>query len=211
MLEKIFNITPNTDFKGTRLNQSSDLIINRQFKENSKRNDSMNFSPAFLYLKNLNWKLNQFKVLSSKKVFCSFDVHGFKLETVIDAMPTVVLSEIYYNISEIDSVGSSSIIASFKVLLKRNDIEEDDLNKLSHLSIFFGRANSLNIENELNLTDSDAVTGLLEGIGNGIYKEFCYINYHFLNFIEKMINIKLQIAQKSDYHKVYITSIKTLK
>jgi hypothetical protein len=195
MLDKIKNIDSGSDYRGP----GSQFLLKknpyqRHYSRGTELHDSVNISPALLFLNQINWKLKDFKHEVNEKLFIDFIVSNIEFQTNIEIVSLNSLHSLNYNIikgNEEDKKGK--ILAQLSVNLDGVDYERDDLIvNFNTLHVFLERLFKLNIETELSVGDSLALKNLLDGLMSGIKNELDHVNSLLFIFFDKLTGIKLK-------------------
>jgi len=216
MLNKIDNISAGSEFSkstkpaGPGINAAS---------VNSRRadvHDSVNISPALLFLNQVNWRLKEFKHSGNEKLYLNFIVSNIEFFTKIDLVNLTKAESLNYNLLKEENTINSrvKIYTDISSGLKeiRYDMEPYLIN-FSALNVFFRRVMEMKIYRELTRGDSYIFNDLLNGITNGIQNEFEQLNNQVFVFIYKLINIKKENALNitSNFNETFtINSLKVI-
>ncbi|MDP4117080.1 MAG: hypothetical protein Q8903_13165 [Bacteroidota bacterium] len=201
MLNKISNITTSSDY--SKSSSKLSLDYNRQnnvHNLNIVHNDSVNLSPAYQVLKKLNWKLKLVKNTAGKQYRCTFVIGDFEFNSYIEVLPSGSIEYINYDILKENWI--LKILVSLQVKLEEYKEIRIDNNFLKSMNTLFNRLSLLKIDNEITRKDSSALDDLMDGILNGLIRDFNFINVNLISFLEVNFNTKLNFHfEKSDYIK----------
>ncbi len=197
MLEKITNINLRSEyFSGKK----ATAIYKNSLRSGILKNDlhdSVNISPAYRFLSQVDWKLKEMTNVTSDKIFVAFYFSGYEFQTTLDLSSPAKLNLLEYNVikDSAEKNPGTTITAALSVNINKHNIEPVDvLTELRGMKIFFNRLSSLNLKEELNF-NSNILFELFDGILGMINKEFDYVNSSLFAFIEKMLNIKMLIPR----------------
>ena len=199
MLERISNISLDTDFKKSKKGRYSNFKGGLYSNSTFEINDSISFSPASKYLSRANWVLKEYRQSSDNKVIVEFIYNGFYFEVSLDLQRINDIETVVYLIKRDDIfIKTKPIAASFKISIGGNNNANPIQKELKGLEQLFQRFNSLNLNSELNIYNYELIDTLLEGIYSSLQSDFTYLNNVLLNFLEKQTNIKLnQVLNKN--------------
>lgn len=192
MLEKIANINLKSEFFNGK---KAAVAYKNSLKNGVLRNDlhdSVNLSPAYRFLSQIDWRLKEMTSLTAEKIHVAFNFSGFDFQTTLDLSNLAKLNTITYNVVNDSSkeISGKIIAASLSIAVHRQQIEPQDvLTDIHGIKTLFYRLSSLDLKQELNF-NNDILYDLFDGILNSISKEFDYINDCLFAFIEKMMKIK---------------------
>lgn len=193
MLEKITNINLKSEFFNGRKAVSA---YKNSLKNNILRNDwhdSVNLSPAYRFLAQVDWQLKEMKNLSANKVFIDFFFSGYEFQTTLDLSNHAKLNLLEYNVTNqaTDKKVGAVITATLSVSINKQKSEfVDVLTELHGVNILFSRLSLLNLGEELNF-NNNILYELFDGILRMVNKEFDYLNSCLFAFVEKALNIKM--------------------
>ncbi|MCK9211166.1 MAG: hypothetical protein M0P61_10055 [Ignavibacteriaceae bacterium] len=193
MLEKITNINLRSEyFSGKK----ATAVYKNSLRSGILKNDlhdSVNISPAYRFLSQVDWKLKEMTNVTSDKIFVAFYFSGYEFQTTLDLSSPAKLNLLEYNVikDSAEKNPGTTITATLSVNINKLNIEPVDvLTELRGMKIFFNRLSSLNLKEELNF-NNNILFELFDGILGMINKEFDYLNSSLFAFIEKMLNIKM--------------------
>lgn len=193
MLEKIIHIAPGSEFRNST--KSPELL--RYIKGDKSHifniNDSVNFSPAIQFLTRIEWQLKELSKTINENLIVSFCIAELEFRVVIDLSILNKLSFITYEIqrSRSESGNEKTLIVLTSIL---GDILYDEPTvflQLNALNKLFDRFEKLNITDELNGSDIETMSYLVEDLSIQLQTEFEYINKFLLVFIEKLTDRKI--------------------
>lgn len=193
MLEKITNINLKSEFFNGK---KAAVAYKNSFKSELLRNDlhdSVNLSPAYRFLSQIDWRLKEMSKISSEKISLAFYFSGFEFQTTFDLSNLAKVNTLVYHVAnEEDKEAKAKVItASLSVMVNHPLLEPNDvLTELHGIKTLFYRLSSMNLKEELNFKN-DILFDLFDGILKTISKEFDYINNCLFVFVEKMLKIKL--------------------
>lgn len=186
MLEKIENISRNKPYKGKRHSTNFDKYFNKDSAPIKTVKDSINFSPAALYLSSLKWDIREIEYPSSDDIAFTFFIGEFEFRTKINLTDFFIEPLQLFSVSktEIRNNTKNKIVAKIninkllvKTLTTNSDTELEVFRKL------FGRIKSLKNHN------SDAKnTLILNDLSAGYEKELFYEFRKIINSIYTFIN-----------------------
>lgn len=193
MLEKITNINLKSEFFNEK---KVAVAYKNSFKGELLRNelhDSVNLSPAYRFLSQIDWHLKEMTKITSEKISVAFYFSGFEFQTTLDLSNLAKLNTLVYQIAnEEDKEANAKVIAAtLSVRVNHPLLEPNEaLTDLHGIKTLFYRLSSMNLKEELNFKN-DILYDLFEGILKTISKEFDYINSCLFTFVEKMLKIKI--------------------
>jgi len=193
MLEKITNINLKSEFFSGKKAVSAYKNSSRNNILRNDLHDSVNLSPAYRFLSQVDWQLKEMKHLTAEKLFVDFYFSGYEFQTTLDLANPAKLNSLEYNvIKNADEKNfGTTITAALSVGINRQKIEfSDKLDVLHGVEIFFSRLSSLNLKAELNI-NNNILYELFDGILSMLNKEFDYLNSCLFTFVEKALNIKM--------------------
>lgn len=195
MLDKIKNIESGSDYRGA----GSQFLLKknpyqRHYSRAAEVQDSVNISPALLFLNQINWKLKDFKHEANERMFIDFIVSNIEFQTNIEIVSLNSLHTLNYNIiKENKRQNNEKILAQLSVRLDGVDYERNDLIvDFNTMHVFLERLFRLNIQTELNMGDSMALKNLLDGLMTGLKDELDHVNSLLFIFFDKLTGIKLK-------------------
>lgn len=201
MLNKVSNITTSSDY--SKSNSKLGLDYNRHnniHNLNIVHNDSVNLSPAYQVLKKLNWKLKLVKSIGGKQYQCTFVIGDFEFNSYIEVLPSGSIEFINYDVLKENWV--LKILVSLQVKIDELKETKIDNNFLKSMNTLFNRLALLRIDNEITTKDSSSLDDLMDGILNGLVRDFNFINVNLISFLEVNFNTKLKFQHnKSEYIK----------
>lgn len=199
MLNKISNITTSSDF--SKSNSRLGLDFNKQVNLQNNhivQNDSVNLSPAYQFLKKLNWKLKLVKCIAGKKYYCTFVIENFEFASEIEILPSGSLEFINYDVSKEN--WRYKLLMSLQVKVEDLKNLKVDSNFLKSINTLFERLSLLKINKEISRKDSSSLDDLMDGLLNNLIKDFNFINLNLISFIEFNFNTKLNFLEnKTNY------------
>ncbi|MDA3859920.1 MAG: hypothetical protein PF445_01725 [Melioribacteraceae bacterium] len=196
MLERISNISLETDFKKSKKGRYSSFKGGLYSNSSFDINDSISFSPASKYLSKANWLLKEFHQTSEDKVVVEFVYNGFYFEVSVNLLKISESDTLTYLIRKDSSFvhENNPIIASFKVAVGGTTNALPLQKELKGLEQLFQRFTSLNLESELNIYNYELIDTLLEGVYSLLQSDFTYLNTVLFNFLEKQTNKKINVV-----------------
>lgn len=195
MLERISNISLDTDFKKSKKGRYSqfkgELFSNSAFDVN----DSISFSSASKYLSRAGWLLKEFKQTAGDKVVVEFNYYGFHFEVSLDLERINNIETVIYSIKKDGILVSPAklIQTSFKITIGGFDINYPMQKELKGLDQLFQRFETLELNNELNLFNYELIDTLLDGFYTSLQSDFTYLNIVLFHFLEKQTNRKFDV------------------
>lgn len=192
MLERIGNISSETDFNKSKRRKFSSYKGNMYANTSFDINDSYSFSPASKYLSRANWLLKEYHQSKEGKIIVEFSYYEFYFEVSLDVETLSTINSLVYKISK-DGVQNSqekNISATFKVSIGESPQNLPLQKELRGLEQLFVRFATLNLNNELNIYNYELIDTLLEGMYSLLQNDFEYLNNTLLQFIEKQTNKK---------------------
>ncbi len=194
ILDKIDKINTGRDYSKSTRNKIYGAGFQSKYKPALDRHDSVDISPAFKYLIQVNWRLKNFKYDADEKLFIDFIVSGIEFKLTVDLMNFDKLSSFNYRLLREDASGERKHKIAADVTSKIEWINYDrdpELINFSAVNIFFNRIFSQNIFNDLNREDKYFLDSLVEGIVHGIREEFAQLNNQVLIFFDRLTGKKI--------------------
>lgn len=193
MLERIGNISFETDFNKSKRPKYGSYKGNLYAGSSFDINDSISFSPASKYLSRANWLLKEYHQSKEGKIIVEFNYDGFCFEVSLDVETLGTINSLVYKISK-DGVQNSlekHVSATFKISIGETSQKLPPQKELRGLEQLFMRFSTLNLNNELNIYNYELIDTLLEGMYSLLQNDFEYLNNTLLQFIEKQTNLKV--------------------
>lgn len=195
MLERISNISLETDFKKSKKGRYSNFKGKLYANTSFEINDSISFSPASKYLSRANWILKEFHQPSDENVVVEFIYSGFFFEVSVNLLSINEIDAVTYIIRKENSIISeyNPITTTLRVGVGvgENNSSLPLQKELKGLEQLFQRLSSLNLKSELNIYNYELIDTLLEGIYSLLQSDFTYLNNVLFNFLEKQTNKKI--------------------
>jgi len=194
MLGKIINISTNPDLRQPRKSHGFGKFFAGGYSHSTDVHDSVTLSPALLYLNEIKWQLKVINHSSNEKLMVVFIAAGLEFSTTIDMLDISYIDRLNYDVlKEREHNGEKTkALAHFSAKVNYHGFDEfENVIEFKGFKIFFDRLFLLDMDCELNASESKAIDNLLDGINDRICDEFDYINSGILTFIEKLKGIKL--------------------
>ena len=200
MLEKIIHIAPGSEFRNSTKSPELLKYIKGDRSNIFNINDSVNFSPAIQFLTRIEWQLKELSKTANEKLLITFCISELEFRVVIDLS---ILNKLTFITYEIQRDSSKSGDARTLIVLTSilNEILYDENNvflELVALNRLFDRFEQLNINNELNGSDTETMSYLTENLSIQLQTEFEYINKFLFVFIEKLTDKKINAGIKNN-------------
>lgn len=212
MLGRILNISTNPDLKQQRKSHGFGKYFAGGYSHRTDVHDSVTLSPALLYLNEKKWCLKEISQSPNEKMLLVFLVSGLEFSTTVDLLNISYIDRLKYDVlKEREYNGEKTkALAHFSTDVNIHSFNEfDDIIEFKGFKIFFDRLFLLDMDCELNATESKVIHNLLDGIKDEIRYEFDYINSGILTFIEKLKSIKLpRLAFITEEHGNVVTLLK---
>ncbi len=212
MLSRIINISTNPDFKQSRKSQGFGKYFSGSASHNTDIHDSVTLSPALLFLNEIKWHLKDINQTQSEKMMLVFLVLGLEFSTTIDLLNLNYLDKLEYDVLKERELNGdfTKALARFSVKINPVNFEEfDDIVLFKGFKSLFDRLFLLDMDCELNASESKVIHNLLDGINGEIRYEFDYINSGILSFIEKLKGINVpRFKLLADGHGNSVTLLK---
>lgn len=215
MLSRIINISTNPDFKHSRKSQGFGKYFGGSSAHNTEIHDSVTLSPALLFLNEIKWHLKDINQTQNEKMMLGFLVSGFEFSTTLDLLNVNYLDKLEYDVLKERELngGFTKALARFSVKINPVNFEEfDDAALFKGFKSLFDRLFLLDMDCELNASESKVIHNLLDGLNEEIRYEFDYVNSGILSFIEKLKGInfpKLKLLNDGNGNSVTLLKIKT--
>ena len=193
MLDKIKDIQLN-------LNSSRNDYYTGQYKRNnsSKKdfqyNDSLKCSEAIQYIMQKKWQIKELFFSSGKNLSITFIASDIEFHTTIDTSTLNSISHMDYSISseKDDNDVKKKLTAFISMDITENNSDDKNIvSELPGIKMLIKRLFSLNIENELNSSDSSVLNNLFDDIIEFISYDMTCINYSLFEFIMKLTGSKI--------------------
>ncbi len=214
MLDKINNISASNEYGRTGNSNSFSNVLNSVYNKKADAYDSVNISPAMLYLTQIGWRLKEFKHTVNEKIYIVFVASDIEFQTTIDLTEFNNITKLDYRIVKEKNGDNwrSKIfleITSFIEKIKY-DMEPRIIN-FSGLNVFLHRIFDKNIYHEVTDEDTYLINDLLANTLPGIINEFEAMNNFLFIFVEKLTGIKLNFNKNDNYENKEPISIKRIK
>lgn len=199
MLEKITNISPNSDFKKSAGTPKYYKKVNSYTYTPGQINDSILISPATALLATYGWKLKKINQ-EADKIHIIFELDGFLFDTNIQFNDLKKNPFIEYKIQkDIDGFAAEITVIVILVAPVRKKISENELEKtLNALNEFFEQFKSLSVKKPNIITDQHTIDSLSSDFMDTLNKEFNYINSCLLRFLDKYVSLKIWLQNESE-------------
>ncbi|MBZ0198453.1 MAG: hypothetical protein K8H86_01200 [Ignavibacteriaceae bacterium] len=194
MLGRITNISTNPDFKQSRKSQDFGKYFSGSHTHNTGIHDSVTLSPALLFLNEIKWHLKDINQTQSEKMLLVFQAASFEFSTTVDLININYLDKLEYDVLKERELndGFTKALARFSVKINPNSFEElENIILFRGFNNLFDRLFLLDMDCELDASESKVIDNLLDGIDGEIRYEFNYINSGVLTFIEKLKGINI--------------------
>ncbi len=215
MLNRIANISTTKEYKGSQKRRSSDAekyLAGQNFVGGVR--DSNDLSSAGLYLTRAHWIIKELRKDTREKIFLDFIISNLRFKVYVD-IPRVlknrVLDYTVYYTQENSPLGTH---ASGLMQVELANLQFGGLinaSPLKSLNTLFKRFDTISAENELTPDSQMMMEVITDGLENGLYREFVYINSTLFTFLGKMFGRDFSLlslpAEKAD-EPVKITLLK---
>jgi|GEM_PF-2497839 len=199
MLEKVVNISPNSDYKKSTGSPKYYKKINSYTYSSNPINDSAWISPATALLAAYGWKLKKINQ-ESDKVHIIFELDGFEFDTTVDINQLGKFRNIEYKIKK-DVLGFAAEIVVIVTLIApvHFNMNDSDFDKtLNSLNEFFEQFKSLSVKKPNIITDQYTIDSLTSDFIDSLNKEFNYINECMMKFLIKYASLKIHHSQNDE-------------
>jgi hypothetical protein len=211
MLDKILNITPGSDFNQPHYKKGKNGLFLHHIPGDSVVHDSLNYSPAWRYITQLNWRINGAKLLKDNKFYISFVISDTEFNTLLDLDDISCSSAFLYEMTRrkvFEKAEKALLIAIEKKTYNINDVTV--INQLKNIGRLFERVWKLDLKQELNDKEMYLNT-LLEENAEGISGELNFITVSLVSFVEKLLNRTFSHAFLQGANQVQEINIKKIK
>jgi len=209
MLEKVINITPGSDYKKSTGNPKYFKKISQYGYHTVSSNDSIQISPASALLSSYGWKLKKFQN-EANNIDLLFETDGFEFETNVLLNEVNQTSRFEYKIRKNVNGYDTEMLITVRITapINKNYSNGKHQIKLNSLLKLFEQLKSINVNKPKLITDKDVIDSISFELKGDLTKEFYYINYCLLKFLEKYISFKI-VYQNSDNDE--LISIKSIQ
>ncbi len=195
MLEKIINIKPDFHYKSKGVkNPYSDKYAELAGLNRNSYHDSIEFSPAAVFLSKINWKLKNKTSQSGEKLNLIFYIKDLEFSTEIDFVNFYNETRQSYKILKAAEFRNKKINIELTVTVKKEKISiENNIEnvKIIALNKLFERILSLEMIGEIDKYESSALKDLKDGIEEEVIAEFDFINNAVFTLTNKLGKSKL--------------------
>ncbi|MFZ6031806.1 MAG: hypothetical protein ACOYVE_00715 [Melioribacter sp.] len=195
MLERIVNISPNTDYKKSNGNHKFNRKNNPYAFSSITNNDSVSISPATALLSSYGWKLNSFNS-GDDKIEISFEYEDFLFVASLELIELSKYQHINYRVSK--SVNNYSAEVTITIGVSAPVAEENRINdssrKMDKLKAFFEHIREVTLSKPNFITDILTLDTLYADYKNELKEEFFYLNHCLMKFLETYLSKKIDIT-----------------
>ncbi len=194
MLEKITNISPNSDYKKSTGNPKYYKKTNSYSYVSNSINDSILISPATALLATYGWKLIKINN-QTDKIHIVFELNGFEFDSTIYLNELSKFRTIEYKIKKgIEGYAAEITVLIILITHIKSDLTEIETEKnLDALNEFFEQFKSISVKRPNIITDKLTIDSLSRDFIISLNKEFNYINSCLIKFLNKYASINLNI------------------
>lgn len=199
MLEKVVNISPNSDYKKSAGSPKYYKKVNSYTYSSNPINDTALISPATALLAAYGWKLKKINQ-EADKVHIIFELDGFEFDTTVELNQLNKFRNIEYKIKK-DVLGFAAEIVVVVILIApiKFNMHESDFDKtLNSLTEFFEQFKSQSVKKPNVITDQYTIDSLVSDFIDSLNKEFNYINDCLIKFLDKYASLKIHHLQNGE-------------
>lgn len=191
MLEKVVNISPNSDYKKSTGNPKYYKKVNSYNYTPAAINDTVLISPATALLSTFGWKLKKLSK-EPEKVQIIFELDDFEFDTTVQTSDLYKNQKIEYRIKKNIHGFAAEIVVIVTLSAPVNlELNENDYEKsLNALNNFFEQFKSLSVKKPNIITDQYTIDSITYDFKSSLTKEFNFINSCLIKFLEKYISLK---------------------
>lgn len=214
MLGRIINISTNPDFKQARKSAGFGKYLNGTYVHHSGAHDSVTLSPAVSFLNENKWLLKDIHQHPNDKMMLVLLIAGLEFSTTVDLLNINYLESLDYDVLKERHFNGeiTKALTRFSVKVESLQFEEfENIIAFKGLNNLFERLFLLDLNCELDASESKIINNLLEGLQKEIRGEFDYVNSGILTFIEKLKGIKVphKYSPEEDGDNITLLKIKT--
>lgn len=213
MLEKIVDISFNTNF--ARKKHSRSFYGGKKGAENYKidNGDPISFSPAFQFIARTNLKIKDIDKISEEKLLLKFAIEEFLFHTTVDVENIKHAKNLSYKIESdfTESEQRKLIHALIRLKLGKLSPPKTHIVYPQTLKQFFLRLDKYQGEFDINLFDRESLDYLMEDLEADLEEEMVTISHIILNFIDKLNSSNiLEVLSHSEFlnHQLILQSVK---
>lgn len=195
MLDKILNITPGSEYNNSPAKKRLWGFSNSKTLSNHDSNDSVSFSSAWKFLRNLNWNLSNLKLHADENFELHFFVKNIEFRIRVD------FNELYrkpFQLSILQKRNFSESAKQISVTVEkdvRNYSNELHIPEFKAIETFLNRIWNLQISNELS-DDEFNLNDLLDEIFDEADEEINFLIQSVIKLGEKLFYKSYPIIPK---------------
>lgn len=194
MLRAISNIKLKAGQEHTSNNGYKRMQMHNLIRENDVH-DSLDISKGYRILKDYELQIRRFKKNQHGllEIVFDFDIVEFNTKMNLDNLSTFLITDYLLKYCKTDP--------KFNLFLHtRTFIDEyvDSVMKIDDIKYLMDRINSLGVSSELNVSNTRALTNLLDGVYGGVMNEFRQINSILTSAVKNIFNLQLKNVSRDD-------------
>ena len=187
MLKGIVHIDMNTNLSGSKKKKFNSSYLNNSI-DTYKEQDSLMLSEGVKALNRYNLSIKKFKKKENGLLELSFSLSDIEFSTAINLEDLSNYINLRYDLQNTDPGSKITSTLFTKTILEENP---DTELSVSSIKYFLERVSSLDITSELNVTNTRALSNLLDNIYSKVLSEFKGLNSVLIFSISKIMNISI--------------------
>lgn len=194
MLKGIANINLNSGAE----NSSKNLyrkIFSSGVMHHEDIHDSLNISQGYRILKEYNLNLKKFRKNPQGLLEVKFNLSEIQFATLVDFENLTNFFKFNFNLQFATKTSNFSTSILTKTYYSKTI---DDLLRINNITFLMDRINSLNVNSELSISNTRALSNLMDGAYNGILSEFKQINTILITAAKNTFNFDIKNHPLSD-------------
>lgn len=188
MLKSIANINSNSGAENSGKN-----LYRKFFSSSIHRHedvhDSLNISQGYRILKEFNLNLKKFRKNNRGLLEVQFDLSEVQFATLLDIENLTNLLKLDFDLKFAKTIPKFTA-SIFTKTHYSNKI--DSILKINNISFLLDRINSLDVNSEINMSNTRALSNLMDGAYNGILSEFNLINSILVTAAKNTFNFDIK-------------------
>ncbi|HET53898.1 MAG TPA: hypothetical protein ENN33_01625 [Ignavibacteria bacterium] len=194
MLKGIENIKSGSGAENSSKNIYKKFLANSTLKQIDSH-DSLNISKGYRILKEYNIDLKRFKKNEYGLLEIIFDLSAIEFSTLLNLDNLTNYIKLDYKLNLINEPDSFVVSISTRTYYSENI---DNYLKINDIVYLMSRIKSLNVGNEINLSNTRALSNLLDGVYNAVLSEFNMINSILVKASKNIFNISIKMLPLSE-------------
>lgn len=194
MLKGIENIKSGSGAENSSKNIYRKFITNSSLRQLDSH-DSLNISHGYKILKEYNIDLKRFKKNESGLLEIRFDVSAIEFKTMLNLENLTNYIKLDYRLNFASDPVLFYLSLSTRTYYADNFEGYLNINDIVYL---MSRVKSLNVGSEINLSNTRALSNLLDGVYNAVLSEFILINSILVKAAKNIFNIGIKMLPLSE-------------